>query len=355
MIAPNRTWRTASGSPSDVSSDDQDRQDERADDRPAVAAAAAHDRGPADDRRGHRRQDRGVDERDARDVRRGRREEPGDRREDRRDACTGRSGPATTARRTAGRRPGCRRSRTAAGRSRSAAGRSRISSRDRHEDQQAVREDRRASVPGPERSAAPAARPRRSGPSRAARRWPGPRTTRLMPRVMISGWTRKTPTPTPVTNPASAGDDERDDDGDAEALAADQRRHHEPRHRGDRADRQVDAAGQHRQGLAARRGSPAGTAARRIDAGPVRVDDARAGPARMTTTRSASRHEQRDERPVAEHAPPAAARRASGLRARGASPTRRSCRGSAGAGSRLPTMTTPIEDDALQRRPRGSC
>jgi hypothetical protein len=31
-----------------------------------------------------------------------------------------------------------------------------------------------------------------------------PSTTRLMPRVMISGWTRKTPTPTPVTRPATA-------------------------------------------------------------------------------------------------------------------------------------------------------
>ena len=31
-----------------------------------------------------------------------------------------------------------------------------------------------------------------------------PRMTKLMPSVMISGWTRKTPTPMPVTNPASA-------------------------------------------------------------------------------------------------------------------------------------------------------
>ncbi len=31
-----------------------------------------------------------------------------------------------------------------------------------------------------------------------------PRTTKLMPRVMISGWTRNTPTPMPVTRPARA-------------------------------------------------------------------------------------------------------------------------------------------------------
>ena len=48
---------------------------------------------------------------------------------------------------------------------------------------------------------------------RAARRWRGRGTTKLMPRVMISGWTRNTPMPTPVTRPASIADDERHQDG----------------------------------------------------------------------------------------------------------------------------------------------
>ena len=65
---------------------------------------------------------------------------------------------------------------------------------------------------------------------RAARRSARPSTTRPMPRVMISGWTRKTPTPMPLTRPASAGGDEGDDDRDGRAAwLCDERRDDERR------------------------------------------------------------------------------------------------------------------------------
>ncbi len=80
-----------------------------------------------------------------------------------------------------------------------------------------------------------------------------------MPRVMISGWTRNTPTPMPVMKPDEGRDDEGDEHGHAEALVADERRDDEPGHGGDRADGQVDAAGQEGERLAGGRGSRAGS------------------------------------------------------------------------------------------------
>ena len=88
-----------------------------------------------------------------------------------------------------------------------------------------------------------------------------------MPRVMISGWTLKTPMPMPLTRPASPaateGEDERRDRPDERRLGRDDER----RHRGHHADGQVDAAGQHAEGLAAGE-SASGTAARSVDADP---------------------------------------------------------------------------------------
>ena len=78
-----------------------------------------------------------------------------------------------------------------------------------------------------------------------------PRTTRLMPRVMISGWTRNTPTPTPVRKPGEGRDERARRAGRrARPWAADERRDDEPAHRGDGTDGEVDAAGQERQRLA---------------------------------------------------------------------------------------------------------
>ena len=107
-------------------------------------------------------------------------------------------------------------------------------------------------APGPERCAALRRRPAPVWTIRICHTLARPRTTRPMPRVMISGWTRKTPTPMPVT---SAGQARRRRarrgsptarPGPPTSVAT-----HEPGHRRDRADRQVDAAGQHRQRLAA--------------------------------------------------------------------------------------------------------
>ena len=72
-----------------------------------------------------------------------------------------------------------------------------------------------------------------------------------MPRVMIRGWTRKTPDTDPGEEADQRRDRQRDEDGNRQALASDERRHDESGHRGDRADGEVDAPGQHRQRLAA--------------------------------------------------------------------------------------------------------
>ena len=125
-----------------------------------------------------------------------------------------------------------------------------------------------------------------------------PSTTKLMPSVTISGWTRKTPTPIPLTRPASAAT------ASATAIPCGtppgewiERRGHEAGHRRDGADRQVDAAGQHRQRLAAgedgeRDGRRAGSRRprRRHDARARRSPSrARAAPAGRSAGRSGGR------------------------------------------------------------------
>ena len=155
-----------------------------------------------------------------------------------------------------------------------------------------------------------------------------------MPRVMISGWTLKIPTPMPLAIPAMSaargrGRPRRPGPGPV------WRGHDERRHRGDRPDRQVDATGQHRQRLAAgedrerdrgadRRADPA----LRQDAGlrQLHQDD--------------EQHEergQRDERPIAEEPPRALGHR---RRHRRAAPCRpaRSC-------PRLPHREEAAEHD----------
>ena len=103
--------------------------------------------------------------------------------------------------RTGARRSGCRRSRRAAGRS---------PVRRRAEQDQNARAGRtrsgcwrgsRRTRSGPERAQQLGRRRRRSGPSAICQTLARPRTTRPMPRVMISGWTRNTPTPMPVSEP----------------------------------------------------------------------------------------------------------------------------------------------------------
>ena len=77
-----------------------------------------------------------------------------------------------------------------------------------------------------------------------------PCTTRPTARVMISGWTRNTPTPMPVARPASSAGSERERDSEDRVHLGHQRGHDEGHaHRRDEADRQVDAAGEHRQRL----------------------------------------------------------------------------------------------------------
>ena len=214
-------------------------------------------------------------------------EEPSDAGEQRRDDVQDDQDLPRRARRTAARRSGCRRSRTAGDRSRSVVRPSRITPRPGR---------RRARLYGttPRTLLEPSVRSSGGTPApvwtiASCQTLASPRTTRLMPRVMISGWTRKTPTPIPVSRPTRIAAIARATTiATGEALAVDERRHDEPGHRRDGADRQVDAAGQHRRGSGNRPGSRAGRPPQRS----TPTQSARRCPgarARLTTTRIASR------------------------------------------------------------------
>ena len=90
---------------------------------------------------------------------------------------------------------------------------------------------------------------------------------------------------------------------DREAPAVDERGHDEAGHRGDRADRQVDAAGQHRQGLAAgedreRHRRP------QDDRRPTSAPTMPGSASSITDDQDEEQADQRDDRPVAEQAAP---------------------------------------------------
>jgi hypothetical protein len=55
-----------------------------------------------------------------------------------------------------------------------------------------------------------------------------------------------------VHQPDEDGGDDGNDNTDLEPVVVDQRGHHEARHRGDSADREIDASRQHRERLTAR-------------------------------------------------------------------------------------------------------
>ena len=105
-----------------------------------------------------------------------------------------------------------------------------------------------------------------------------------MPRVMISGWTRNTPTPMPVTRPGQRGRAERDGDARTQppgwltrvAMTKPAIDATSP------TDRSMPPVSMVSVWHPARIAS--GTAARRIDADPVGVDDARVERARLTMT-----------------------------------------------------------------------
>ena len=78
--------------------------------------------------------------------------------------------------------------------------------------------------------------------------------------------------------PRESGGRERDDDGGRHPPAGGKRRHDEPGHRGHGADREVDPARQHRQGLAAGEDRQDHRPAQ-DDAGPLGADHARPRPA----------------------------------------------------------------------------
>ena len=61
-----------------------------------------------------------------------------------------------------------------------------------------------------------------------------PSTMKLMPRVMINGWTRNTPIPTPLTKPARAAARSATTIDEPESWAADERGNDETRHGSDR-------------------------------------------------------------------------------------------------------------------------
>ena len=96
--------------------------------------------------------------------------------------------------------------------------------RDRDEHDQAVG-DHVERAARPERPQDRPARRRRSGPICSCHTFASPSTIRLMPSVMISGWTRNTPTPMPVDQAGERGGDQRDGDRPRRAArAVDERR-----------------------------------------------------------------------------------------------------------------------------------
>ena len=301
MIEPNRTWRTASGRPSDAEERGEHGQDQGPDDRARVAAAAAEDRRPADDRRRDRRQHVLVGERDAGMLVKPGDQEPGDGGEERRDhvehdqhlprAGTGQAGgDRVVADRV--QQPAIARS------------------PETQQDDAAPRARRRAgcTAGSPKSRSEPSVRELGGTPApvwtiASCHTLASPRTTRPMPRVMISGWTRKTPTPIPVRRPTSAAIDEGDDDGDRQALAVRRasRRRTRPSRRPRPTERSMPPVSIVSVWQPARIAS--GTAARSVT------------PAQSALTmpgRASSRHdeedreqdEQRHDRAVAEQAPP---------------------------------------------------
>ena len=105
-----------------------------------------------------------------------------------------------------------------------------------------------------------------------------------------------------VEDAGQCRDQEGDEERDGQALAADEGRDHEPAHRGDGADGQVDPAGQERERLAG--GEQGQRDGRPHDhAGPAGVDDLGLEHPGQGDQQPEQR-EQRDQWPIAEHAPP---------------------------------------------------
>ena len=139
----------------------------------------------------------------------------------------------------------------------------------RHEHEQAVGHDARGACP----TRATGARPGRPPPVWticSCQTLARPRTTRPMPRVMISGWTRNTPTPMPVRSPARAAAARATTiaDGQSPGRRRASRRRTRPSRRPRRPRGRCRRSASSASG--SRRGWPAGTAARSDDADPAR-------------------------------------------------------------------------------------
>ena len=113
--------------------------------------------------------------------------------------------------------------------------------------------------------------------------------------------------------------------------AVDERRDDEPGHRRDGADREVDAAGQHRQRLAAGQDRQRHGRAEH-DADPVGVRRSPGVTSSIRTTSSAEQAEQRDDRALAEQVAPRRPRSSQVLRSLGGALATPLTRAPAGSG-----------------------